>query len=266
VISNVPKNEIVEAVKLHWRLQLGSYFEKVQDIGGAVYNLGKEVEDHFWNYAGMIDTDEKNAKAVIGRVEAFARDHGRVPAFFIDPSTAPASFSEILRENKYAPGDDEIWMTAASMPTKQRTSALTIREVKSPGDMKLFVDIFHDSYGMLDGNETTTPYSDALNRAFLAPPANVAILHFIGYAGPDPVTVASAYISREGAGLYNVGTHPEHLRKGYGGEISIHAIEHAFSRGARRIILQTELGGNAESLYKRIGFSRMFSGVFWAQA
>ena len=85
MINNISAQEIEKAVRTHWKLQLGSYFESIHDLNGAVYNLSGFVTDYYWNYAGMINVQPLEIDALIKRVIVFARKCNREPAFYVDP-------------------------------------------------------------------------------------------------------------------------------------------------------------------------------------
>lgn len=268
MICNISIHEIEESVRIHWKLQLGSYFDSVHDLDGAVYNLGGLVTDYYWNYAGMINTKPSEAEELINRIIKFASEHNREPAFYIDPSTKPENFPELLTTAGFHPDDDEIWMFFNELPInlKPQPSDLDIKEVSSPSDMKIFVDVFHDAYEFLEGEETSSTYGDSLLETYQNQPKDVNVHHFIGSSSGNPVSVSSIYMSGSDAGLYNVGTPISSRGCGYGTAVSVHAIKFAESKGAKKILLQTELGDDAERLYKKLGFTQAFSAAIWAKA
>ena len=137
--------------------------------------------------------------------------------------------------------------------------------MSSLDDMKIFVDVFHESYDFLEDGETSSTYGDSLMKTYQSQPKDVNIRHFIGYYSGEPVSVSSIYISGANAGLYNVGTPSSKRGCGYGSALSIRAIKFAKSKGVKKILLQTELGDVAEQLYKKLGFKQAFSAAIWAK-
>lgn len=267
MISNISIQEIEAAVRAHWKLQLGSYFESIHDLKGAVYNLGGLVIDYYWNYAGMINAQPSEVDALIKRVIEFAGDKNREPAFYIDPSTRPENITKNLSDAGFQPDDDEIWMFFNEFPSDLRKppSDLDIQEVSSIKDMHVFVDVFHEAYEFLEDGETSSTYGNSLLETYENLPKDVDIYHFIGNHSGKPVSVSSIYISGSDAGLYNVGTPSVHRGCGYGTALSVHAIKLAQIKGAQRILLQTELGDDAERLYGNLGFTQGFSAAIWAK-
>lgn len=267
MINNISIQAIEEAVRSHWKLQLGTYFESIHDLNGGVYNLSGLVTDYYWNYVGMINVQPAEADALIKRVIEFARDQNRDPAFYIDPSTSPLNFTKNLSDAGFQADDDEIWMFFNAFPNnlRQQPSGLDIQEVSSFKDMQTFVDVFHEAYEFLEEGETHSTYGDSLLKAYENQPKDVDIHHFLGIHSGKPVSVSSIYISGSDAGLYNVGTPIEFRGCGYGTTMSVHAIKLAQQNNAKKILLQTELGDDAERLYKNLGFTQGFSAAIWAK-
>jgi GNAT superfamily N-acetyltransferase len=266
MFNNVNKEQLDRAIQDHWDLQMGTYFSSVHDLGGAVYNLGSTVTDYYWNYAGKVRIGQGEGAALIEKVTRFAREHDRLPAFYIDPETNPA-FAEALTQKGFAAEDEEIWMSyttgRAALPSAPN---LEIKQVESEKDFDAFLDVFHESYGMLEPGQSSSPYGDSLKAARKTPPAGVKILHYIGSSGGVPVSVASAYVLPRGvAGIYNVGTPEKFRRNGYAAALSLAAINGALNTGAKQIILQTGLESDAHRLYRKLGFEDAFSAVIWSQ-
>lgn len=268
MIDNVSTKEIEDAIRIHWKLQLGSYFSSVHELGGATYNLGDPVTDYYWNYAGLIRAEGGEENEVIDRVMEFAKLHDRVPAIYIDPSTQPNSFVETIKQRGFSAEGDEIWMfypdgAGASEPAVD-SNGLDISVVGSDSDLSQFLDVFNEAYEMLEDGETTTPYGDSLVNAYNSPPDGVEIKHFIGRHDGVAVSIASTYLAGDVAGIYNVGTPEAERRKGYGTFLSQHAINYAVKARVRKLILQTDLDSPAEKLYTKLGFKPAFSAGIWS--
>ena len=266
MIDKVHHKDIVDAIEIHWRLQLGSYFMSVHNIDGAIYNLGGRVVDYYWNYAGLIRTIVGQESALIDKIVSFANNHDRVPAVYIDPTTQPPGFVKVLQKKMFQPEDEEIWMfyDSTSQSSFHRPKNLTITKVQSSEEMGIFIDVFNESYDLLGEGQTNSDYGLSLLDAFSSSEIDVKIIHFIGWVNETPVSIASTYIQGDVAGIYNVGT-PEKFRcNGYGGALSRAAIEEANKHNCRRLLLQTELDSGPERLYAKLGFSPAFSAAIWS--
>ena len=268
MICNITIDMLVDAIEIHWKLQLGSYFSGVHKLNGAVYNIGGRVTDYYWNYAGLINAEHGKEKDLIAEIIAFAESKNRIPAIYLDPSTKPNNFDVFLKEAGFIAEDDEIWMF---YDRNKQTDIVNPKEmkilpVKNMKDMEGFISVFNEAYEMLEEGETESPYGQSLLDAFQNPPKEVIIEHYLGVVNKKIVTVGSIYMSGDVAGLYNVGTLPEECKKGYGGAISSYVINRSNELDHRRLLLQTELDSDAASLYSKLGFMPAFSGAIWSLA
>lgn len=113
-------------------------------------------------------------------------------------------------------------------------------------------------------NRLLPAFRDVFGRSFELSPEMVARLvtddyvavegmyDVIAYAGPEPVAVATTVEAMGVAGVYNVGTPPEHRGNGYGEAVTWSVIRAAKERGCHTAILQsTEMGFG---VYRRMGF------------
>ena len=266
MIESVSKDEIVDAIQIHWKLQLGSYFKCICDLGGVKYNLGERVTDYYWNYAGLIECPPDAETKLVEDVISFAITNTRVPAIYIDPSSHSTTLIDAMRQKGFEAEDEEIWMfwdQSADIDEKS-PNGLNITTVDSLDKMKIFVDVFNESYEMLEEGETNSVYGLSLMDAYHIKPRGVEIVHLIGYVNSDPVSIASVYIADDVAGIYNVGTPPKYRNQGYGRALSLAAINRGKSQKPRRMLLETELNSGPQRLYSKLGFRPAFSAAIWA--
>jgi GNAT superfamily N-acetyltransferase len=264
MICNVSREEVVDAIKIHWKLQLGCYFKSIVNLNGAMYNLGDKVVDYFWNYAGLIEANsDEDAEKLVDRIIAFAQENERVPAVYIDPTVKPNNFGELIAKRGFKLSGDEIWMflNPTRFSTIEQPKDLHIKRVLTDEDMKVFIDIFDLSYGM---GEDGKVYGESLFDAFKSGTKDVEIFHYLGMSNGIPASIASVYISSDVAGIYNVGTIPDFRKKGFGAALSRVAIAEALKHNVRKLLLQTELDSEPERLYSKIGFDQAFSGEIWS--
>lgn len=78
------------------------------------------------------------------------------------------------------------------------------------------------------------------------------IENYIGYKSGKPVAISMLFKDEEWAGIYFVGTLPEHERKGYGTSLTQYAMQKGLERGCKEAILQATQAG--EPVYHKIGF------------
>lgn len=78
---------------------------------------------------------------------------------------------------------------------------------------------------------------------------------WIAYADGEPVSTAFGQIVGDAVGIFDVGTPPEHRRKGYGAWVTARAVERGFEAGASFAYLQSsEMGVR---VYERLGFEQV---------
>lgn len=75
--------------------------------------------------------------------------------------------------------------------------------------------------------------------------------YLLGWRG-EPVATASAMLTGDVAGIYNVATLPHARRRGFGGLLTAHAARDAAGRGASLAVLQSSEAGFR--LYRALGF------------
>lgn len=78
---------------------------------------------------------------------------------------------------------------------------------------------------------------------------------YLGSIDGTPVSTAVGYVAREGVGVFNVATPPQHRRRGFGAALTARAVADGFSAGARLAWLQSSAAG--ESVYRRMGFRQV---------
>jgi GNAT superfamily N-acetyltransferase len=88
-----------------------------------------------------------------------------------------------------------------------------------------------------------------VNERTLTQPSTVVL---VGRVHGEPVSTALVGLSGTTAGIYNVGTPPEHQRRGYGEALTWAAIEAGVDLGADHAILQASPTGRP--VYERMGF------------
>jgi len=78
--------------------------------------------------------------------------------------------------------------------------------------------------------------------------------HYLAYADGKPVGTTTLISLMKTGGIFNVGTLKEYRRRGVGTTLTVHALMDSIDEGNDLHTLQTTKGGDAERLYKKIGF------------
>lgn len=81
--------------------------------------------------------------------------------------------------------------------------------------------------------------------------------HYLAFLDGQPVATASLFLGAAEAGVYLVGTLPEHQRNGLARMLTLHAIAEAVDDGHDLIVLQATPEGHR--LYRRLGFQTSHS-------
>jgi len=76
----------------------------------------------------------------------------------------------------------------------------------------------------------------------------------LGYVDGKPVGTSFLYSLIKAGGIFTVGTLKEYRKKGVGTTLTVHALMESIKEGNDLHTLQTAKGGNAERLYKKVGF------------
>ena len=84
---------------------------------------------------------------------------------------------------------------------------------------------------------------------------------FIGYVNDRPVSTAGVFITQM-AGIYDISTHPEMQKKGYGSAMFYTALKFALDSGFKKIVLQASVDGLG--IYKRFGFEEICEFNVWS--
>ena len=134
-------------------------------------------------------------------------------------------------------------MALAPIPDSVPETTVTIETV-TPESLGIYVDIFSKSYGMPPEIADRCFFSDYVDM----PDAD----HVIGSIDGESVAIATVVRSDGIAGVYNVGTLPEHRGKGYGAAVTWAVIQRSKEHGCHSAVLQSSEMGF--SVYERMGF------------
>ncbi|MFN8616244.1 MAG: GNAT family N-acetyltransferase [Dehalococcoidia bacterium] len=129
--------------------------------------------------------------------------------------------------------------------TSRATGSIEVREARTPEDIALYCEVDREEYG------------DQQFQAAMAERARQlpgVTLH-LGLVDGRPVARSMSMTSGELVGVYNVYVAPSQRRRGFGGELTVAAIEAGRARGATAACLESTEAGF--SLYESLGFRRI---------
>ncbi|MGE0599161.1 MAG: GNAT family N-acetyltransferase [Dehalococcoidia bacterium] len=149
-----------------------------------------------------------------------------------------------LEKLGFAYGDTIPGMASTAMsapPTPPELRIETISRGRSHND---YLDVLARGFGM-PAEMTRAVFGPAI---FLEPEME----SFVGYVGDTPVATSSLVYGACVAGVYNVATHPDHRKRGYGEALTWRAVTRGGELGCDMAALQaSEMG---RPIYERMGF------------
>jgi hypothetical protein len=258
-------NEILEkAENEHYRFQAGCYFSGSEEIQGALF-LWSKIKDSYWNYATKIDIKEKYLEKLMKKIIEFYKNKDRKPTIYFTPFTKIRNLPELIEKFGFKSKYKDAWMFYEGREPKfEMPENFTIKPVETIEEMKVFTDIFSQSYGGATSDEPygalPKEYSECIFESFSKPQKNKSVIHYLGILGDKPVGIATLIYSGEFGCIFNVGTNPVYRKKGMGKALTLNAVADAMKNGASIVFLQTEQGSFNEKYYTKLGFSTKFIG------
>jgi len=256
-MSPLNSEKIEQMTKAHYKLQTGCYLKGTSDLGGAIYSIGKYISDCCWNYDSLVRTTSDQVGNLIAKVDEFSKSNGRKSAFYLDPSTQPPDFSELVQKAGFALEAQEIWMIhnkKDDLKNIVESPDVKIDVLKTSDQMTEYVKVFNDGFGM-----SSDAYGVSLQDAFRNPSGSVEIIHYLAYFNGKVCGVASLYSAGSVGGIYNVTTLSEYRGHGIGTALNKRAVLDSLNRKHELLILQTEENSAAYRIYERMGFQPGFS-------
>jgi len=243
--------------KKHIEFQQGCYLDACESPAPGVIRVGSSrITDFGWNYLYAHDAEKAIAAIHQGACS-------KTTLVFFENGDFK---DKMLRAFPGANTHREAWLSMknGSIPNmnpnlnanpKSKFERVEVTAEAIPGE-----DYIHVFSHLFKGPESSekeiesynNQYTESLKAAVST--MNCRVKHLTGYANGEAVSVASIYYDGEMACLYNVGTISHAQKSGYGKEISLLAVNEAFSSGVKQVFLQCEGGAFVENIYRSIGF------------
>lgn len=217
-----------------WSYTGGPFFNRILDV---LFNDG-EVEQR------IRDTHE------------FFRRQQAAATWLITPSSRPEDVAGRLRSHGCVLQERWLGMAATSNQiewSQPGAPGVTMVRVGSDEDLRSWASIVTGVY-RLPGAA-----GDMLFRFFSRAESEVhdRWRHYLAFLDGQPVATASLFLGTEEAGIYLVGTLPEHQRNGLARMLTLHAVAEAIDDGYDLLVLQATPEGHR--LYRRLGFQTSHS-------
>ena len=254
-----------EAEKSHYKFQIGCYFSGIKKIPGALLLWSNKIKDSYWNYATRINTDEKQSQKLIKQIIDFYNSKNQQPAFYFTPFTKPRNVPQIAGEFGFKSALKDVWMFyEKDIPKVAMPQNFTIKQVETKEEMKTYVDIFNQSYSGATPEEPygalPKEYGECLFNSFTKPQNDKKIIHYLGNLDEKPIGIATLIYSKNFGCIYNIGTIPDHRKKGISSALTLNAVADSIKNDAKIVFLQTEQGSFNEKYFTSLGFSTKFIG------
>lgn len=146
--------------------------------------------------------------------------------------------------------EQEVGMTAQVDQVNFQVSipkCLVIEQVSTVYQLRDFGSVLASIFNPFDENvmkfyEMISPFLE-----------KIPLHAFIGYIDQLPVTIGSLVLEGDCVGIYDIATHPDHRRKGYGTYITSHLIKRAKEMGYKNLTLLASPEG--QPIYQKLGFT-----------
>ena len=200
-----------------------------------------------FNHATDVNVAENRAEAFLRRIVNHFSSIGLPFACFrVSPLTRP-SFVSLLERYGFEKELEQSIMVFEGKPSENRVNSnVTVNEV-GEDEIDVFNRLIATSF------EMPFEWKGALDK-LLADFTRKGERNYLAYADRKPVGTISLFSSRKTGCILNVSTLKEYRRRGIGTELTMHVLSDSFKEGNDLHTLQADKGGDAERLYRKIGF------------
>ncbi len=253
----------IDYAELQIRILNGLFIDGVERFDdGLAYCYSDLLPDLYWSFGYGLSPNAEKVQAQLSVVRDTAHCHDRIPAVYSFNDEELKTVRSLVDVKETHP---DTWMLLEKKdyhPQAQAGSALKIAEVSDKSGQDDFMFLVNEVIIKVPENPvgyygSPVEYLESCARAFNP---GVSMDSFVGYVDGKPVVMAQICTGEGCAGLYSIGVHPDHRRKGYARAIVHHALSCAFEKGADSVFLQTD--GVLPPLYKSAGFQELFTGHY----
>jgi GNAT superfamily N-acetyltransferase len=248
----------IERLEKYWH-RLALTIPKTKDVKGAVIACYPEIPIPPCNHAADINVNEDEVGNLLNTVIKHFRSRGSsFVRFRITPLTRPRTFSSFLESHGFDKEAQDYIMVFKGKGLEDKLSpGVEIREISGSEvavGNKLVLTIFEFPIEwQTEWGKIMTDWMQKGGRFFLA------------YFDGNPVGTSFLFSLAKTGGIFNVGTLEEYRNRGIGTTLTVHALMKSVEEGNDLHTLQTTKGGNAERLYKEIGFVTDHTATWYAK-
>jgi len=218
------------------------------EVNGAVIACWPDIPSFRLNHAADIDVSEEGFDSLLNATSDYFLSKGVLSfGFRVSPLTRPKSFVSLLRDHGFERQDeDSVMVFTGERPGDRTGKAVDIREIEE-SDIDVFSQVSVTAY------EMPSEWKQGFDRLF-SHRMRAGGRHYLAYVDGVPVGTCALLSSMRTGGIFSVGTIKGHRGRGIAAAMTLRAVRDSFDEGNTLHTLQTEMGGNPERLYQRMGF------------
>ena len=247
--------ESIERLEQFWYNLVLDFFGGT-DMNGAVRVCYPEIPIHQFNNIADINVYEDEVENLLKRATGYFRSKGFPYVWFrVSPITRPRTFRSFLENHGFEKKTEESVMVFKGKHVEDKLSPkVKVKEI-SESEIELWNRIASLSF------EMPIEWKGGLDRFDLEVMRRGARL-YLAYVERKPVGTSGLLSLEKTGGIFFVGTLVEYRRRGIGTTLTAQAVVDSIKEGNNLHTLQTTKGGNAERLYREIGFETNYT-IHW---
>ncbi|MGD0158681.1 MAG: GNAT family N-acetyltransferase [Candidatus Bathyarchaeia archaeon] len=236
----------INRLEENWRDLVQIYPDTVELQGATVAHCLQTpviLFNHVTHFNITEDRSEIFLKTIINH---FSSRKLPFACFRVSPLTPP-SFTSLLEHHGFEKELEQSIMTFEGKPSNNSPQQnVTIKEIKEDS-----IDVFDRL--MITNFEMPPEWKEIMDK-LLVDFMRKGNRNYVAYADGQPVGTVSLFSKSRTGCILNVSTLKEYRNRGIGTELTNHALSDSFKEGNNLHTLQTHKGGDAEKLYRKIGF------------
>jgi len=237
----------IKRLEKFWR-NLVLAFPFTTDLKETVVIYYPEVPFFVLNHAADINVNEDEAENLLNKVTKYYKSRGfPFVCFRISPLTRPRSFASLLKrygfERKH---EDSVMVFKREGLEDKLNPEVKMKEISENG-----IDLYNKI--LIASFEMPVEWKKGWDK-FILEFMRKGGKCYLAYTDGRPVGTSAVLSLEKTGGIFNVGTLREHRRRGIGTTLTVHALINSIKEGNTLHTLQTDKGGDAEGLYRNIGF------------
>lgn len=171
---------------------------------------------------------------------------GRAFSWWAGPDSADLPFDSVT----LTAGRREaaMWARTADIPAAGPHPDLEIRRVRTPEELAVYARIL-----AANGNPPAVTVVEFYDRVASSALAEDCPAHYLlGYHHGEPVSAGEMFLHAGVAGIYNISTLAAFRRRGFGGVMTLTAVDSARAAGCDTVVVQAS--AESEPVYRKLGF------------